>query len=108
MLIGMDVTTNELMISRWLLDVPDHRRYGYELMQQTGLGSASMYQALHRMEQNGWLTSYLEPLGVAERGRRRRGGRRRFYELTDEGREHMTRQVRDWLARLRGDPPAAA
>lgn len=99
----MDITANVLRISRSLLDVGDHRRYGYELMRETGLRSPSMYKALHRMQDAGWLTSYLEPGDPRVLGRRRR----RYYVLTDEGRTHAQRNLREWVDTLRGGPAAA-
>lgn len=94
----MDVTANVLLISRALLDVPDHRRYGYELMAVTRLKTASMYQALRRMEDAGWLTSYWESGNPRDLGRRRR----RYYELTDVGRRTAGAYLRHWLETLRG------
>lgn len=98
MIEGMDVTANVLLISRALLDVPDHRRYGYELMQLTKLRNGSMYTALHRMEDNGWLTSYWEPGNPRELGRKRR----RYYELTEVGQRQVEGHLRHWVATLRG------
>jgi PadR family transcriptional regulator PadR len=101
----MDVTANVLLISRALLDVPDHRRYGYELMALTHLKTASMYQALHRMEDAGWLTSYWESGHPKQLGRKRR----RYYELTEVGRRTAQAYLRHWLDTLRGAaPPTAA
>lgn len=91
------ITTNILLISRSLLDVPDYRRYGYELMHVTGLKPASMYQALHRMQDEGWLTSYLEPGEPQQLGRKRR----RYYELTEYGEQIVRTQLRAWSVRLR-------
>lgn len=93
----VEVTTNVLLISRALLDVDDHRRYGYELMHITGLKAASMYQALHRMQDEGWLTSYLEEGDPRQLGRKKR----RYYELTERG-EYLARtHLRVWAERLR-------
>lgn len=88
----MDFKANVLRISRALLDVPDHRRYGYQLMQITGLGHSSMYQALHRMQDDGWLTSYIEPGDPKVLGRRPR----RYYELTEHGERLFTEELRSW------------
>jgi DNA-binding PadR family transcriptional regulator len=99
----VDITANVLRISRSLLDVSDNRRYGYELMRETGLRSPSMYKALHRMQDAGWLTSYLEVGDPKLLGRRRR----RYYVLTDEGRQHAQDNLRLWVDALRGNPAAA-
>lgn len=100
----MDVTANVLLISRSLVDVPDNRRYGYELMRTTGLRPASMYQVLRRMEADGWVTSYWEDGDPRVLGRRRR----RYYELTDRGRTLAVAQLRRWSETLRGSSSAAA
>lgn len=99
---GVEITANVLRISRSLLDVPDNRRYGYELMRETGLRSPSMYKALHRMQDDGWLTSYLEPGDPRQLGRRRR----RYYVLTDEGRAYAEGNLRRWFDVLRGSSAA--
>lgn len=92
----MDFKANVLRISRALLDVPDHRRYGYQLMRVTGLGHSSMYQALHRMQDEGWLTSYIEPGDARVLGRKPR----RYYELTELGQRVFTEGLREWAAIL--------
>lgn len=94
----MDIKANTLLISSALLNVPDHRRYGYQLMRDTGLGHSSMYTALHRMQNQGWLTSYLEPGDPKVLGRRRR----RYYELTEDGERAFTDSFRFWASLLRG------
>lgn len=96
---NVDITANVLRISRSLLDFPDNRRYGYELMRETGLRSPSMYKALHRMQDEGWLTSYLETGDPKMLGRRRR----RYYELTETGRAAVVDQLARWARVLRGE-----
>lgn len=92
----MHVTANVLAVSRALLDVPDHRRYGYELMAIVGLPDSSMYKLLHRMEDNGWLESSLEPGDPRTLGRKRR----RYYVLTELGQERTEREMRRWVKYL--------
>lgn len=48
----------------------------------------SLYPALHRMEQEGWLRS---AWGVTERGRDAR-----FYSLTPKGRRQLVREEESW------------
>jgi len=60
---------------------PDEPRYGLELMQATGLKSGTMYPVLHRLETEGWLRSWDEPVEAAEVGR----PARRLYALTPTG-----------------------
>lgn len=69
--------------------------YGYEISQQleqNGGGYFEMkegllYPALHRMLEKGWLTTEWR---VVE------GRRRKYYELTDEGREVLGEQAAEW------------
>jgi PadR family transcriptional regulator len=57
-------------------------RYGFDIMDLTGLPSGTVYPLLRKFEDQGWVGSNWEPAGEAsERGR----PRRRNYELTDEG-----------------------
>jgi PadR family transcriptional regulator, regulatory protein PadR len=48
----------------------------------------SLYPALHRMEQEGWITS---EWGASENNRRAR-----FYRLTALGRKHLKAEQQDW------------
>src|SRR5947208_17043815 len=48
----------------------------------------SLYPALHRMEQDGWVRSEWR---VTEKGRRAR-----FYSLTRSGREQLVREQESW------------
>lgn len=48
----------------------------------------SLYPALHRMEQEGWLRG---TWGVTEKGREAR-----FYEITRAGRSQLARERRSW------------
>lgn len=99
---AVDITANVLKISRSLLDVPDHRRYGYELIRSTGLRQTSMYRSLHHMEAHGWLISYLEEGDPRVLGRRLR----RYYQLTETGHEAIVGHLQHWSAVLRGDHAA--
>lgn len=88
----MNVTANVLAISRALVDVPDNRRYGWDLMKVTRLRPASMYKALHRMEGEGWLESYREDGDPRDLGRKLR----RYYVLTDLGRDRARDELAHW------------
>ena len=48
----------------------------------------SLYPALHRMEQEGWITS---EWGASENNRRAR-----FYRLTPLGRKHLKAEQQEW------------
>lgn len=70
-----------------LMTDPNGRHWGYELTKLTGLRSGVLYPILHRMLAAGWLDDGWEdapPVG----GKRSRPPRR-YYELTDVGREQL-------------------
>lgn len=48
----------------------------------------SLYPALHRMQQRGWIQA---SWGVSENKRKAK-----FYELTDLGREQLSREAAEW------------
>jgi PadR family transcriptional regulator PadR len=54
----------------------------------------SLYPALHRMEQQGWLRA---EWGVTETKREAR-----FYSLTTQGREQLAREERSWARLTQG------
>ena len=67
--------------------------YGYEMVKRLKLQSdnlynmseGTLYPALKRLEKKGWLTSYWsESLS----------GRRKYYQITDEGEEFSTKNLR--------------
>ena len=70
--------------------------YGYEInrtvLQRTGgtygFKEATLYTAFKRLEQNGFITSYWGDDGP--------GARRRYYAITDAGREQLTRDRQEW------------
>ena len=55
------------------------------------VSDASLYPALHKLEQQGWIRSEWRP---SENNRRAK-----FYSLTRLGRRHLERETADW-ARL--------
>jgi PadR family transcriptional regulator PadR len=64
-----------------LLAKPLKPRYGLEIAKEAGLPSGTLYPALARLEEAGWLTSAWEDIDEAAEGRRRR----RYYKLTGDG-----------------------
>jgi PadR family transcriptional regulator PadR len=64
-----------------LLAKPLKARYGLEIAKEARLRSGTLYPALARLEQAGWITSEWEDIDEAAEGRRRR----RYYRLTGEG-----------------------
>lgn len=60
--------------------------YGFDIMDQTGLASGSVYPALSKLEKNGLVRSRWESAAVARREKR---PPRRYYEITGAGREAL-------------------
>lgn len=88
--------TLALLVLRTLKDGPLHG-YGITVHIQKvtedvlRIEEGSLYPALHRMEQDGWLKAQW---GVSENGRRAR-----FYELTAKGQRQLAEEEKNW-ARL--------
>lgn len=66
-------------------------RYGFDVMDVTGLPSGTVYPALRRMEQAGLVASSWEDEAAAQ-GEGRPA--RKYYEVTGEGREALSEAVR--------------
>ena len=62
-------------------------RFGFDIMEVTGLPSGTIYPALRRLESLGLVTSDWEKDLDARKEAR---PRRRYYELTAAGRRHLT------------------
>jgi transcriptional regulator len=73
-----------------------HERHGYGIaahIEERAFGvlrieDGALYQALHRLEENGWVES---AWGHAESGKRAR-----FYRLTADGRRRLERDATAW------------
>ncbi len=93
--------TLDMLILRTLQTGPAH---GLEIAQRIQRQSddvllveqGSLYPALHRIEDRGWITAYW---GTSETNRRAR-----FYRLTSRGRKHLLAETSRWetLARAIG------
>ncbi len=59
-------------------------RFGFEIMEATGLPSGTVYPALRRLERDGLVASAWEAEGIAQQEQR---PARRYYRLTAEGLE---------------------
>lgn len=68
-------------IARWIQDTAD------DVLR---LEEGSLYPALHRMEDKGWVKA---SWGTSENNRRAK-----FYQLTVKGREQLANDSRDWWA----------
>ncbi|GIH07827.1 PadR family transcriptional regulator [Rhizocola hellebori] len=79
------------VLAVFLSDV-DNARYGVDLMEQSGLGSGTIYPILQKLQAAGWVSSEWEQEDPTELGR----PVRRYYLLTPHGAE----QARQRLAEL--------
>jgi PadR family transcriptional regulator PadR len=70
-------------------------RFGFDIMDATGLGSGSVYPTLERLEEQGMLRSRWEDARLAHREKR---PPRRYFDLTLRGEEALA----EGLARHRG------
>ena len=87
--------------------IRDGVAYGLDIVQQTGMPSGTVYPTLGRLKKRGWVTARWERQGVAEQEGR---PRRRYYELTAEGRTALAEGVSRMTAltaELSPDPEAA-
>lgn len=66
-------------------------KYGFDIMDITGLPSGTIYPALRRMEAAGLVVSQWEAEAAAQREGR---PARKYYVVTDEGREMLSEAVR--------------
>jgi PadR family transcriptional regulator PadR len=85
--------TLDLLILRTLDSGPRHGWAISERIQETSrdvlqVNQGSLYPALHRLEQQGWISS---EWGVSELGRRAR-----FYELTAAGSKQLREETEQW------------
>ncbi|WP_173915262.1 PadR family transcriptional regulator [Halobacillus sp. Marseille-Q1614] len=73
-----------------------HDSYGYEIYKtilslsegQYELKEATLYTAFRRLEKDGCIASYW--------GDETQGGRRKYYRMTDEGKERLRQNKEDW------------
>ena len=85
--------------------VASGHRYGFDVMDATGLASGTVYPALRRLEEARLLRGRWEPVSDAHRGGR---PQRRLYELTGEGAEVLevaARKLADARALFLAVPP---
>ena len=90
---GLVQGTLDLLIMKILALEPLHGwAIGQRLKQVSGevlqASDGSLYPALHKLEQGGWITATWKP---TENNRRAK-----FYELTRSGRKHLERETANW------------
>ena len=78
--------------------IADGNRFGFDIMDATGLTSGTVYPALSRLEQAGFVRSRWEKADIAQREKR---PPRRYYEITAAGVTALDAS----LARYRALPP---
>ena len=62
--------------------IVDGNRFGFDIMDATGLTSGTVYPALDKLESLGYLTSHWEDARIARRDKR---PARRYFDLTAAG-----------------------
>lgn len=85
--------TLDMMILRTLVAGDAHGHTIAKVIEQTSEGvleveQGSLYPALHRLEDRGWLSSHWGP---SESNRKAK-----FYRLTTTGRKQLVREIRRW------------
>jgi DNA-binding PadR family transcriptional regulator len=65
-------------------------QYGFDIMEETGLTSGTIYPALEKLERLGFVRSEWEDARVAQRDRR---PARRYYTITDPGKNALIRAM---------------
>ncbi len=66
-------------------------QYGFDIMDITGLPSGTVYPALRRLEETGFIDSKWERPGIAQREQR---PPRKYYDLTPDGRDALAEAVK--------------
>jgi PadR family transcriptional regulator PadR len=75
--------------------------YGFDIVDITGLPGGTVYPALRRLEESGYLTSIWEKDRIAQAELR---PRRKYYELTRSGREALADAVKRYRALEQAQP----
>ena len=78
--------------------------YGFDIMDVSGLPSGTVYPALRRMEEGGLVTSSWEDEAAAQSEGR---PARKYYEVTDEGREVLAEALKRYRQMERLLPEAS-
>lgn len=71
--------------------VADGFTFGFDIVDVTGMPGGTVYPALRRLEEAGYLTSQWEKQRVAQSELR---PRRKYYEITESGREILAAAVK--------------
>lgn len=87
-----------------LRSLADGHRYGFDIIDHTGLPSGTVYPALATLTRRGFATSRWEDGSAAQAEGR---PRRRYYALTAEGADALADALRRFHAMGLGGPAAA-
>lgn len=91
------MTRHLVRVAMALMDQPRARHWGYELFKRSGVRPGALYPMLTRLLDESWLTAHWEDDRAANEEKR---PPRRYYQLTDKGREKLGAVVE----RARGEP----
>jgi PadR family transcriptional regulator, regulatory protein PadR len=85
--------TLDLLILKTLALEPKHgwaiaKRIEQVSREELKVGQGSLYPALHRLEQQGWIEAEWRPTDT--------GREAKFYALTRAGRHHLERELANW------------
>jgi PadR family transcriptional regulator PadR len=80
-LLKMRITLSIVRLLQVFLSDPDATRWGYELLKLSGVKRSTLYPALTRLEDAGWIEGKWENVDEEAEGR----PARRYYRLTLEG-----------------------
>lgn len=97
----LDLTPRMADVIKVFLEEPSKPRYGFELMQETGLASGSLYPLLAKFEKARWLAVGKENIDPSAAGR----PARRYYRISAAAVPAARCQLAALSARYR--PPAA-
>jgi PadR family transcriptional regulator PadR len=92
------ITRHLVRVAMALMDQPRARHWGYELFKRSGVRPGALYPMLTRLLDEGWLADGWEDRAAIPEGETRPA--RRYYQLTDKGREELGAVVE----RARGEP----
>jgi DNA-binding PadR family transcriptional regulator len=85
--------------------VAQGQRYGFSIMDATGLPSGTVYPILGRLEDNAWVRSRWEDQQIAHDAKR---PPRRYYEITTAGKARLEAALEQFRALAEGGDIAAA
>jgi PadR family transcriptional regulator PadR len=90
-----------VLVARALMADPGGRHWGYELSKRSGVRSPVMYRILQAMLDDGWLADGWEDQAQAGKAKR---PPRRYYQLTDTGRNALGSLLAEALGDTRFRP----